>query len=184
MDISRAVRPLLVSALLATGSICAAAGSDTMLKLTSSAYHDQGAMDARFTCQGLDVSPPLAWAGAPAGTKSFALILDDPDAPDPAAPQTTWVHWVLYDIPAGVDSLQESASKQLPAGTREGTNDWDRTGYGGPCPPIGRHRYFHKLYALDVVLPDLHNPSKAELESAMRGHVIAQAQLIGTYQKK
>src|SRR5882724_3072193 len=122
MDISRIVRPLLVSTMLATGSICAAAGSDTMLKLTSSAYRDQGTMDARFTCQGGDVSPPLAWAGAPAGTKSFALILDDPDAPDPAAPQTTWVHWVLYDIPASVSALPEGASKQLPAGTLEGTN--------------------------------------------------------------
>jgi hypothetical protein len=183
MVTGRIARSLLASALLATGCICAAAGSDTMFKLTSSAYRDQGAMDARFTCQGSDISPPLAWAGAPAGTKSFALILDDPDAPDPAAPQTTWVHWVLYDIPANVTVLPEGASKQLPPGTREGSNDWDKTGYGGPCPPIGRHRYFHKLYALDAVLPELHNPSKAELEAAMRGHVLAEAQLIGTYQK-
>ena len=128
------------------------------------------------------MSPPLTWSGAPAGTKSFALILDDPDAPDPAAPRMTWVHWVLYDIPANVQSLLEGAAKHLPAGVREGMNDWKRTGYGGPCPPVGRHRYFHKLYALDVVLPDLHKPSKAVLEAAMRGHILAEAQLIGTYQ--
>jgi len=184
MDTGRIARSLLSFAVLAAGSVCVAAEGDTMLRLTSSAFRDQGAMDARFTCQGGDVSPPLAWTGAPAGTKSFALIVDDPDAPDPAAPQTTWVHWVLYDIPPSVATLPEGGSKQLPAGTREGTNDWDKTGYGGPCPPIGRHRYFHKLYALDRVLPDLHNPSKAELETAMRGHVLALAQLIGTYQKK
>ncbi len=150
--------------------------------LTSSAYKDNDSMPARFTCDGDDTSPPLAWSGAPSSTKSFALILDDPDAPDPAAPKMTWVHWVLYDIPASVQSLPQGGSKQLPAGTREGLNDWKRNGYGGPCPPIGRHRYFHKLYALDVVLPDLHTPNKAKLEAAMRGHILAETQLIGTYQ--
>lgn len=150
--------------------------------LSSSAYKDNSSMPARFTCDSDDTSPPLAWSGAPTGTRSFALILDDPDAPDPAAPQMTWVHWVLYDIPANVQSLPQSGSKHLPAGTREGLNDWKRTGYGGPCPPIGRHRYFHKLYALDVVLPDLHTPSKAKLEAAMQGHILAETQLIGTYQ--
>ena len=152
-------------------------------KMTSSAFTHNGSMDARFTCQGGDTSPPLAWSGAPAGTKSFALIVDDPDAPDPAAPQMTWVHWVLYDIPASTSALAEGGAKNLPAGTREGQNDWKRTGYGGPCPPIGRHRYFHKLYALDVVLPDLGTPSKAQLETAMQGHVLAEAELVGTYQK-
>jgi len=150
--------------------------------LTSSAYKDNDSIPARFTCDGDDTSPPLSWSGAPVGTRSFALILDDPDAPDPTAPKMTWVHWVLYDIPAVVQSLPEGGSKHLPAGTREGINDWKRTGYGGPCPPIGRHRYFHKLYALDVVLPDLHKPNKAQLEIAMHGHILAETQLIGTYQ--
>lgn len=152
--------------------------------LTSPDFQDQGAIPARHTCQGADISPALAWKGAPAGTKSFALIEDDPDAPDPAAPQTTWVHWVVYDIPAGVNALAEDASKHMPAGSRDGLNDWKRPGYGGPCPPIGRHRYFHKLYALDVVLPDLARPTKAALEAAMRGHVLGQATLIGTYEKQ
>lgn len=151
--------------------------------LTSPAFQDQGAMPKRFTCQGGDNSPPLAWSGAPAGTRSFALIVDDPDAPDPAAPQTTWVHWVLYNIPADAQMLTEGASKHLPAGVRDGMNDWERNGYGGPCPPIGRHRYFHKLYALDTVLPDLKNPTKDKLLPAMQGHVLAEAQLMGTYQK-
>jgi Raf kinase inhibitor-like YbhB/YbcL family protein len=150
--------------------------------LTSSAYQENSNMPARYTCDGDDTSPPLAWSGAPAGTKSFALILDDPDAPDPAAPKMTWVHWVLYDIPASVQSLPVGAAKHLPTGTREGLNDWKHSGYGGPCPPIGQHRYFHKLYALDTVLPDLHTPSKVQLEAAMRGHILAEAQLIGMYQ--
>lgn len=152
-------------------------------KLTSSAFTELGTIPARYTCEGGDTSPALAWEHAPAGTKSYALIVDDPDAPDPAAPQTTWVHWVVYDIPATASALAEGASKALPAGSRDGVNDWQRPGYGGPCPPIGRHRYFHKLYALDVMLPDLGAPNKAKLEAAMRGHVLAKAELIGTYQK-
>ncbi|MGA9853035.1 MAG: YbhB/YbcL family Raf kinase inhibitor-like protein [Gammaproteobacteria bacterium] len=150
--------------------------------ITSSAYQDHGEMPSRFTCDGQDISPPLTWSGAPAGTKSFAFVMDDPDAPDPAAPKITWVHWVLYDIPANTPALPEGGSKHLPAGTREGVNDWKRTGYGGPCPPIGRHRYFHKLYALDTVLRDLHSPTKAQLEAALRGHILAETQLVGTYQ--
>src|SRR6185312_15402458 len=136
--------------------------------LTSSAFRQGGSIPSRFTCDGAGSAPPLAWSGAPAGTKSFALIADDPDAPDPKAPKTTWVHWVLYDIPASATSLPKAAtSETLPPGTREGVNDWRRTGYGGPCPPIGRHRYFHKLYALDITLGDLHRPTKAALEKAM-----------------
>ena len=121
----------------------------------------------------------------PAGTKSLALVVDDPDAPDPAAPKLVWVHWVLYDLPPGTSrrSPQGSTAKTLPPGTREGLNDWKRTGWRGPCPPIGRHRYFHKLYALDIVLPDLHHPDKAALEKAMAGHVLAKAELVGTYQR-
>lgn len=152
------------------------------LVLTSLAFILNGAIPAKYTCEGADISPPLAWSGLPPATKSLVLIVDDPDAPDPAAPQRTWVHWVLYNLPATATGLAE-AVKTLPPGTLEGRNDWNRVGYGGPCPPIGRHRYFHKLYALDVLLPDLHQPSKAKLEAAMKGHVLAQASLIGTYQK-
>jgi hypothetical protein len=121
----------------------------------------------------------------PAGAKSLVLIVDDPDAPDPRAPKTTWVHWVLYNVPPGLSELPEGiAPAQLPAGTLEGLNDWKRTGYGGPCPPIGRHRYFHKLYALDALLPDLHAPAKSLVEQAMSGHVLAAAELVGTYERR
>ncbi|HEY7508766.1 MAG TPA: YbhB/YbcL family Raf kinase inhibitor-like protein [Vicinamibacteria bacterium] len=156
-----------------------------VLRLSSSAFADHGEIPARFTCEGQDVSPPLAWSGAPGQTKGFVLIVDDPDAPDPRAPRTTWVHWVLYNLPPTASGLPEAVPPgELPAGTLQGVNDWKRTGYGGPCPPVGRHRYFHKLYALDVMLPDLHEPSKARLEQAMSGHVIAQAQLVGTYERR
>lgn len=155
------------------------------LTLTSAAFGHGGEIPPRCTCEGQDLSPELAWAGVPAGTRTLALIVDDPDAPDPAAPKMTYVHWVLYNIPATAAGLPEGVSSAgLPAGTREGVNDWKRTGYGGPCPPIGRHRYFHKLYALDRELLDLHRPTKPALEAAMRGHVLGQAELMGTYQKK
>ncbi|MBW1982197.1 MAG: YbhB/YbcL family Raf kinase inhibitor-like protein [Deltaproteobacteria bacterium] len=159
-------------------------GLTVAFTLTSSAFSPSGEIPLRFTCDGDDTSPPLSWSGVPEGTKSLALIVDDPDAPDPAAPRMTWVHWVLYNIPAHVQGLPEGVkSSDLPAGTREGLNDWKRTGYGGPCPPIGRHRYFHKLYALDVVLPDLGTPTKSALEKAMKGHILAKAELVGTYQR-
>ena len=155
------------------------------LTLSSTAFVHGGEIPSRCTCEGKDLTPALAWAGVPPGTKSLALIVDDPDAPDPAAPKRTYVHWVLYDMPAAASGLPEGVtSAGLPAGTREGLNDWKRTGYGGPCPPIGRHRYFHKLYALDVTLPDLGNPTKPALEAAMQGHVLAKAELMGTYQKR
>lgn len=153
------------------------------LHLISSAFADGAGIPAIHTCDGSDVSPPLAWSDLPPATKSLALIVDDPDAPDPAAPQTTWVHWLLYNLPADASGLPQGVSAHaLPSGTREGINDWQRTGYGGPCPPIGRHRYFFKLYALDAVLPDLGQPDKAALERAMHGHVIGQTQLLGLYQ--
>ena len=158
-------------------------GEQMSLKLTSSAFASSGEIPSKYTCEGDDLSVPLAWEAAPEGTKTFALIVDDPDAPDPAAPKTVWVHWVLYDIPANTTGLAE-ALEELPTGTREGLNDWKRTGYGGPCPPIGRHRYFHKLYALDAALGDLGKPTKDDLLKAMEGHVLAEAQLIGTYQKQ
>jgi hypothetical protein len=155
------------------------------LTLTSPSFTHGGEIPALHTCEGTDRSPALGWSHAPAGTQSFVLIVDDPDAPDPAAPKMTYVHWVLYDLPPEAQGLPEAVSSAaLPPGTREGLNDWKRTGYGGPCPPIGRHRYFHKLYALDVKLGDLHRPTKAQLEAAMRGHVLEQTELVGTYQKK
>ncbi|UGQ46155.1 YbhB/YbcL family Raf kinase inhibitor-like protein [Massilia endophytica] len=154
------------------------------LTLTSTAFRDGEDMPSVFTCDGTDVSPPLAWSGVPTGAKSLALIIEDPDAPDPAAPQRIWVHWVLYGIPPDAIGIPQGAGHgNLPPGAREGRNDWNKAAYGGPCPPIGRHRYFHKLYALDIELPDLGTPTKAQLEKAMQGHVIEQSELIGLYQK-
>jgi len=154
------------------------------LKITSPAFADNAAIPAKYTCEGEDVSPPLEWSGDPEGTKSLVLIVDDPDAPDPAAPRMTWVHWVLYNLPPVAPALVEGAATgALPDGTEDGINDWKRAGYGGPCPPIGRHRYFFKLYALDAVLSGLNAPTKAKVEAAMQGHVLAEAQLVGTYEK-
>ena len=154
------------------------------LSIRSTAFEEGGEIPKVHTCEGKDTSPALDWSGVPPGARSLALVVDDPDAPDPAAPKMTWVHWVLYGLPPDGAGLSEAiATKALPPGTGEGTNDWHRTGYGGPCPPIGRHRYYFKLYALDVVLPDLGHPTKAKLEAAMEGHVLAKAQLMGTYEK-
>ena len=154
------------------------------LSLSSPAFEHNGSIPTRFTCEGDDVSPALRWGDPPAGTASFALIVDDPDAPDPAKPQRTWVHWVLYNLPASAHALPEDAEgPSLPDGTRAGLNDWKRATYGGPCPPVGRHRYFFKLHALDCLLPDLNEPTKAQLERALDGHVLARAELIGTYEK-
>ncbi len=154
------------------------------LTITSQAFVHEGSVPAKYTCEASDVSPPLAWSGVPDTSKSLVLIVDDPDAPDPKAPKMTWVHWVLYDIPPSTRSLIENADKLgLPAGTRIGMNDWKRQAYGGPCPPIGRHRYFHKLYCLDITLTALNAPTKADVEKAMTGHILAEAVLMGTYQK-
>jgi Raf kinase inhibitor-like YbhB/YbcL family protein len=152
--------------------------------LTSTAFEHNGEIPQLCTCDGRDVSPHLAWENVPQGAKSLVLIVDDPDAPDPKAPKMTWVHWVLYNLPPDTTGLaQAMSSRELPPGTLEGINDWKRTGYGGPCPPIGRHRYFHKLYALDIELPDLGSPTKAKVEAAMAGHVVASAELVGTYER-
>jgi hypothetical protein len=159
-----------------------APGIPMTLTLISSAFSPGGPIPQKYTCDGEDLSPPLVWTGLPAGTQSLVLIVDDPDAPDPQAPKMTWVHWVLYNIPSQTCELPEGC-ENLPPGTKAGLNDWKRTGYGGPCPPIGRHRYFHKLYALDVRLPDLGTPTKAQLEAAIAGHILAQASLMGTYQR-
>jgi len=151
------------------------------LSLTSNAFADGDAIPALYTCDGRDISPPLAWSGAPAGTKSLVLIVDDPDAPDPKAPRMTFVHWVVYNLPS--DSVGLAEAGHLPAGAIAGTNDFQRTRYGGPCPPIGNHRYFFKLYALDTVLSNVGQAAKAQVERAMSGHVLAEAQLLGTYQR-
>jgi Raf kinase inhibitor-like YbhB/YbcL family protein len=152
--------------------------------LKSPDFIHQGEIPKIYTCDGEDISPSLSWSGLQSNTKSLVLIVDDPDVPDPAAPKMTWVHWLLYNIPPSVTELPKAiAASDLPAGTQQGKNDWKRTGYGGPCPPVGRHRYFHKLYALDIELPDLHKPDKTQLEKAMAGHIIDQAELVGTYQR-
>lgn len=154
------------------------------MSIMSPSFLHEREIPARHTCDDLNMSPPIRWTDVPTGAKSLALIVDDPDAPDPSAPQMTWVHWLLYNIPANANGLAEGKTeKNLPAGTLQGINDWHSTGYGGPCPPIGRHRYFFKLYALDSVLPDLKKPSKAALEKAMQGHVLDQSSLIGLYQR-
>jgi len=154
------------------------------LTISSTAFEHEGAIPRVHTCQGKDISPALTWEGTPGDTRSLVLIVDDPDAPDPQAPQMTWVHWVLYNIPPDAKGLAEGvAAGSLPPGTQEGLNDWKRTGYGGPCPPIGRHRYFFKLYALDTALAGLGTPTKSQVEAAMRDHVLATAELMGTYQK-
>jgi Raf kinase inhibitor-like YbhB/YbcL family protein len=152
------------------------------LSLTSPAFEHGAAIPRKYTCEGKDVSPPLGWSHAPADTKSFVLIVDDPDAPDPMAPQMTWVHWVVYNLPPGTTEVSEAAT-DLPGSAIIGLNDWKRRAYGGPCPPIGRHRYFHKLYALDTTLSGLNAPTKADVEKAMEGHILDHAELIGTYQK-
>jgi hypothetical protein len=152
------------------------------MDLSSTAFGHGSDIPRKYTCEGDDIAPALSWSDVPERTLSLALIVDDPDAPDPAAPTRTWVHWVLVDIPAGATAIPEGG-RPLPNGCRDGLNDWHRTGYGGPCPPVGRHRYFFKLYALDTRLTDLQRPTKADLERAMQGHLLAQTQLVGTYQK-
>ena len=152
------------------------------MQIYSSAFASGGIIPRQYTCEGEDLSPPLRWEDIPAGTQSLALIVEDPDAPEPAAPQRIWVHWVLYDIPPRVQELSAGVQR-FPPGVREGINDWLRRGYGGPCPPIGRHRYFFRLYALDTTLPALPSPNKHNLQAAMHGHVLAEATLMGRYAK-
>jgi Raf kinase inhibitor-like YbhB/YbcL family protein len=153
--------------------------------LTSSDFASGAEIPGAHTCEGADQSPALAWSGVPAAARSLALIIDDPDAPDPRAPRTVWSHWLLYNLPPADGALLRAVTRDaLPAGALEGKNDFGRTGYRGPCPPVGRHRYFHRLFALDVVLPDLHTPARPALLQAMRGHILETAELMGTYQKK
>jgi Raf kinase inhibitor-like YbhB/YbcL family protein len=153
------------------------------LTLTSSAFEAGEKIPSKYTCEGANISPPLTFGGVPEGTKSLALIIDDPDAPDPKAPKRVWAHWLVYNLPPEIEALPEDASRNgMPKGSVTGLSDRRESAYHGPCPPIGRHRYFHKLYALDTTLPA--KPlTKAELEAATKGHVLAEASLMGTYQK-
>lgn len=152
--------------------------------LKSPAFPAGGTIPREYTCQGDDVSPALEWSDAPEGTRAFVLIVEDPDVPDPAKPTRAWVHWVLYDLPADATGLPRDVSyEQLPDGTRQGRNDAKRAGYGGPCPPVGRHRYVFRLYALSTTLSDLGIATARSLEKAMQGHVLGQAEIIGTYEK-
>lgn len=156
-----------------------ASSAESSMKLASPAYAMGASIPALYTCDGKNISPPLEWQGVPAGTQSFALIVDDPDAPG-----GTWVHWVLYNLPAHSRQLPAAVKHEdLPAGTLAGLNSWGKTGYGGPCPPSGRHRYFHKLYALDTVLPKLGAATVTQLEKAIQGHVLASTEFIATYQR-
>jgi len=152
--------------------------------LTSPAFAKGDSIPIKFTCEGENISPPLAWHGVPENTRSLVLIVNDPDAPDPKAPKITWDHWVLYNLPVTSTQLPEGVmTDNLPAGTEEGLNSWGTAGYGGPCPPVGRHRYFHKLYALDTEFNNLENPTRSQLEEKMKGHIIAETELVVTYQK-
>lgn len=154
------------------------------LHITSPRFQNGDSIPIAFTAEGEDKAPPLQWGEVPHGTRSLALVVEDPDAPDPRHPQRIWCHWLLYNIPPGTRGLPEGAPRDtLPQGTLEGLNDWHHVGYGGPCPPIGRHRYIHRLYALDTVLPDLGSPNRTQLLAAIQGHVLAEAELIGTYEK-
>jgi Raf kinase inhibitor-like YbhB/YbcL family protein len=154
------------------------------LTITSTSFQHNGTIPSRHTCDGMNVSPQLSWSGVPENAKSLVLIVDDPDAPDPKAPRMAWVHWVLYNIPPGTHGLPEGiTAAALPPGTLQGMNDWHKVGYGGPCPPMGNHRYFHKLIALDIVLPDLKSPTKAALEALIQGYTIGRTELVGRYQR-
>lgn len=150
------------------------------LKLESPSFAEGGMIPRKYTCDGEDTSPELSWSGAPAGTRSFALVCDDPDAP-----AGTWVHWVLFNLPPEVNRLPEAVPREpkLPGGGCQGKNDFRRLGYGGPCPPGGTHRYFFKLYALDSLLPLEPGITKRELEAAMKGHILAEAHLMGRYRR-
>ena len=174
-----------IVAALALFLVAANGAAPVPFAIESPSFTHQGEIPKRFTCEGEGVSPELQWSQPPDGTQSFVLIVEDPDAPDPKAPKTTWVHWVLYNVPAEARGIREAVTEDgLPEGTRQGRNGWKRTGYSGPCPPIGRHRYFHQLYALDTRLPDLKEPSKTDLERAMEGHVLARVEIVGSYRKQ
>ncbi len=175
---------LLLGFIISTAASRLHAEETMSLTLSSKAFAHGGEIPKKHTCEAEDLSPPLNWEGVPENTESLVLIVDDPDAPDPKAPKTVWVHWVLYNLSSDTGGLSEGTTQRnLPGGAKEGLNDWIRVGYGGPCPPIGRHRYFFKLYALDTLLEFKDYPTKAEVEAAMKGHVVEHCELVGTYQK-
>jgi Raf kinase inhibitor-like YbhB/YbcL family protein len=149
------------------------------IKLTSAAFNEGEMIPKQYTCDGANISPPLSWLGVPANAKTIALICDDPDAPG-----KTWVHWVVYDLPAATNSLPENVTKEPKLdGGKQGTTDFKKIGYGGPCPPSGTHRYFFKLYALDFATPLNAGATKDQLLQAIEGHIVAQGQLMGTYKR-
>jgi Raf kinase inhibitor-like YbhB/YbcL family protein len=154
-------------------------GGKTM-EINSTAFKQGGMIPAKYTCDGLNVSPPLSWSNFPKETKSFSLICDDPDAP-----VGTWVHWVIYDIPAGITQLPESVlpQREIARGGKQGVNDFRKIGYGGPCPPGGEHRYYFKLYTLDGTTGLEPGATKEQLLKAMQGHILAEAQLMGKYKR-
>lgn len=159
-------------------------GAPDGFRLSSAAFADGGSIPARYTCEGLDLSPPLAWSAPPAGTLSLALLVSDPDAPDPAAPRLTWTHWVLLNLPPEAGRLDEQAGNgPAVAPALDGLNDWERGGWGGPCPPVGRHRYQFQLLALDTRLAARADWTRHQVEEAARGHELGRARLTGTYQK-
>ena len=154
------------------------------MQLSSPSFQPNGPIPDQYTCEGENASPTIEWSGVPAGTKSMALIVDDPDAPDPKAPQKTFVHWVVYGLPPNAGRLPDHATAQaLPEGAKMGLNDFKKSQWGGPCPPVGRHRYFFKLYALDTKLGNLKSATKQQLLEAMKGHILEEAQLVGTFEK-
>lgn len=155
------------------------------MKISSNAFEEGGEIPSLYTCEGKNISPKLIWKGIPSTAKSLVLIVEDPDAPDPKAPKMVWLHWVLYNIDPNTTGLPENvAIRDLPRGTKRGLTSWKNENYGGPCPPIGRHRYFHRLYALDIVINNLETPTADQLREAMEGHIIEEAVLMGTYEKK
>jgi Raf kinase inhibitor-like YbhB/YbcL family protein len=157
-------------------------GGNTMeIQITSAAFDEGGMIPSKYTCDGDDISPPLKWDSVPDGTKSIALISDDPDAP-----MGTWVHWVLYNLPADKTELPQAfpADDKLPDGTRQGITDFGKTGYGGPCPPSGTHRYYFKIYALNTVIESSEVLNKKSLLKKMEGHILAQGQLMGKYKRQ
>jgi Raf kinase inhibitor-like YbhB/YbcL family protein len=151
------------------------------IRVTSSAFQPNGPIPALYSCEGREISPSIRWSGSPPGTRSVALIVEDPDAPGPTDQPTIWTHWIVYNLPVKGE-LPENA-RELPPGALRGANDWERTEYGGPCPPVGLHRYVHRIYALDTVLPDLSAPTRRDLLGAMEGHVLARGALTGTYRR-
>lgn len=154
------------------------------MRITSPAFQDNGEIPTLYTCEGQDISPELNWSEIPANAKSLVLVVDDPDAPDPKAPKMVWIHWILFNIPPDAKGIKEAVKDaELPKGTKIGTNSWKKQSYGGPCPPIGRHRYYHKLFALDITLDNLDSPNIDELRAAMKDHVVGEANILGTYKK-